>query len=108
MPVTTLDKYCERNGIEFVDLIKVDLEGAELFVLKGAKRLLEANPRPVIVVEMNRRTVERFGYTVDTLLGFWESKGFRCFSVTNEINAIAIPIEQSKEPSMAAMLSEIT
>lgn len=107
VPVTTLAKYCELNGIEFVDLIKVDAEGAELFVLKGAKGLLERNPRPAIVVEVNRRTVERFGYTVDTLLGFLESKGFRCFLVPDEINAIAIPIEQFKEPSIAAILSKI-
>ncbi|MGQ9727681.1 MAG: FkbM family methyltransferase, partial [Candidatus Fervidibacter sp.] len=84
------------------------VEGAELFVLKGAKRLLEANPRPAIVVEVNRQTVERFGYTVDDLLGFLESKGFRCFLVTDEINAIAIPIERSKEPCMAEALCVIS
>lgn len=39
-PATTLDLYCERAGVARIDLLKIDVEGAELQVLFGARRLL--------------------------------------------------------------------
>src|SRR6185369_426870 len=42
VPVVTLDGYVERKGIERVDLLKVDVEGAELLVFRGAHRLLSS------------------------------------------------------------------
>ena len=37
---TTLDTYCEKSGVEHIDFLKIDVEGAELQVFRGAKRLL--------------------------------------------------------------------
>jgi FkbM family methyltransferase len=39
--VTTLDMYCEKMMIDRVDFIKSDIEGAERFLLLGAKRVLK-------------------------------------------------------------------
>lgn len=39
--VTTLDSFCEENHIEHIDFLKIDVEGFELQVLLGAKRLLD-------------------------------------------------------------------
>lgn len=36
----TLDKYCADNGIEHIDLLKIDAEGFDYNVLKGAKKML--------------------------------------------------------------------
>ncbi len=36
VPVTTLDKLCGSRGIQGVDLLKIDTEGAEVDVLSGA------------------------------------------------------------------------
>jgi FkbM family methyltransferase len=41
VPVTTLDAYCSEKGIESVYLIKIDVQGFELEVLKGAKETLK-------------------------------------------------------------------
>ena len=38
--VTTLDRYCETRGVERIDLLKLDVEGHELEVLRGAARML--------------------------------------------------------------------
>lgn len=35
----TLDGYCDRAGVERIDLLKMDVEGHELVVLKGAARM---------------------------------------------------------------------
>jgi FkbM family methyltransferase len=40
--VTTLDAFCLDNALARVDFIKLDVEGNELAVLEGAKRMLSA------------------------------------------------------------------
>ena len=40
--VRTLDEVIESEGIEFVDYVKMDIEGHELFALRGAARALAA------------------------------------------------------------------
>ena len=39
--VETLDGYCQRVNLQIIDFLKVDVEGHELEVFKGAKRMLE-------------------------------------------------------------------
>jgi FkbM family methyltransferase len=48
----SLDSLLEENGIDRVDVIKVDVEGAEELVLRGATKTLITN-RPVIIFEYN-------------------------------------------------------
>jgi FkbM family methyltransferase len=38
--VKTIDLFCEENGIDKIDYIKIDTEGFEFNVLKGANRML--------------------------------------------------------------------
>ena len=38
--VTTLDKWCEENKIEHIDLLWTDVEGAEKRMIEGAKNIL--------------------------------------------------------------------
>lgn len=40
---TTLDSFCINNQIDHIDLLKIDTEGHELEVLKGAKQLIQSN-----------------------------------------------------------------
>ena len=43
LPTTTLDRYCERHSLR-PQLIKIDVEAAELLVLRGAEGLMRALP----------------------------------------------------------------
>ena len=40
--VETVDGYCERNGIDMIDLLKIDTQGNDLNVLRGTTRMLTA------------------------------------------------------------------
>ncbi len=37
----TIDEYCEKNNINKVNFIKMDIEGAEEYAIQGAKKLIE-------------------------------------------------------------------
>ena len=50
IPCFTLDTLVEREGLQRVDLLKIDAEGHELQVLKGSDRLLKAYS-PIVLYE---------------------------------------------------------
>ena len=52
VPVSTLDLTLGRRFEGQRCLILIDVEGAELDVLQGARRLLQATPRPIWLVEI--------------------------------------------------------
>jgi FkbM family methyltransferase len=39
--IETLDHFCEKERIDHIDLLKIDVEGYEIEVLKGAQRMIE-------------------------------------------------------------------
>jgi FkbM family methyltransferase len=56
----TIDHFSEANGIDIIDFLKIDTEGNELEVLKGAARLLKAGRVRFIQFEFNEmNTVSR-------------------------------------------------
>jgi FkbM family methyltransferase len=55
--MTTLDRYCERNGIIQVDFLKLDTEGHELEGLRGAKKLLEDKKIKAIQFEFDEMNI---------------------------------------------------
>ena len=58
----TLDQYLAYNDIKNVDLIKLDVEGAEMMVLDGSSHLLNGRNTPTWFIEMNKDTAKAFGY----------------------------------------------
>jgi hypothetical protein len=63
VPVVTLDAYVMRERIDRVNLLKVDVEGAEMLVFKGASGLLSSDAAPIVFFEVDVRLCERFGTT---------------------------------------------
>lgn len=59
----TLDSF----GFDEVDLIKIDVEGTELFVLEGAIKTIDAH-KPVVQVELRDTHCKRFGYSCDDII----------------------------------------
>jgi FkbM family methyltransferase len=80
--VIRLDDWLDRQKIDRVHFIKLDVEGGELDVLKGAKRLLERRPRPVILAEVQDVRTRPWGYRANEIIKHLSEKGFRWFSLS--------------------------
>lgn len=53
VPISTLDNFLKEYDVSDVKMIKIDVEGWELEVLKGSLELLSNNNAPIIVIEYN-------------------------------------------------------
>jgi FkbM family methyltransferase len=51
--VATLDQFCVEQRISQIDLLKIDTQGFELHVLKGAERMLSTGAVRVVFLEVN-------------------------------------------------------
>lgn len=78
IPCRRLDEVLEEMNILKVDVVKINVEGAEYLCLSGAKGLLNGVHKPVILLECDEVLSRRFGYSVfDTLL-LLHKCGFSC------------------------------
>ena len=58
-PVTTLDGYAEKNALDRVDFIKMDIEGYELPALRGARNIIKRF-RPRLAISLYHKPVDMF------------------------------------------------
>jgi FkbM family methyltransferase len=74
--VMTLDAFCEKQQLSRVDLIKIDVEGAEVALLKGAEQTIRRF-RPILMIEVNPATLQRSGYTARDVIEAIGRHGYR-------------------------------
>jgi len=70
--VKTLDSLREELNLKKVDIIKIDTEGAEIPVLKGAEKTLRANPSVKIIV-----AAEHYPGEAKEVCKFLNERGFK-------------------------------
>jgi FkbM family methyltransferase len=74
-----LDDIVSREGLSRVDIIKLDIEGAELRALKGASEILERF-RPLLLLELADRALCHQGGSSSQIWDFCRQKGYRIFA----------------------------
>jgi len=55
----SLDQVADANGIDHIDILKMDIQGGELAALRGAARLLESRSIDVIAIEVEFQELYR-------------------------------------------------
>lgn len=74
--VKVFDEWRLEEMIGNVDLIKIDVEGAELNVLRGMKSTLQ-NYHPGILVEVHPQQLESFGFSSSAVIEFLSEFGYQ-------------------------------
>lgn len=67
VPCSTIDNFCADNSVKCIDVLKMDTEGSELFVLHGAQEMLRSGAVGLIFTEYNA-LVPQEGTTGGSLL----------------------------------------
>jgi FkbM family methyltransferase len=80
VPTVTLDSYCVEHGIRRVDLLKVDVEGAELYVFQGGSSMLSSPEAPAILFEVNEDLAARLGSSSAAVKSLLRTFGYTIFS----------------------------
>jgi FkbM family methyltransferase len=83
-PVVTLDSFCAEHGVERVDFIRMDIEGAELKALMGALTILDRD-RPHVLLEIHPDMLKaRFGASGEAVLDLFRDRGYRMFALNGD------------------------
>ena len=78
VPVARLDSLCGTTlRVDRCSLLKIDTEGAELLVLRGASAFLEAH-RPMILIELDTGMQARYDCSPKQTVAFLERLGYEC------------------------------
>jgi hypothetical protein len=106
--VKRLDRVLEHRCFEKIDLVKLDVEGGELSVLRGGQELLRRQPRPVFLVEVQDIRTRPWGYAAREIVDFLSRANYRWFRPLTggslqqigadereyDANFVAIPLER--------------
>lgn len=83
IPATTLDAFARANDLQRLDLIKVDVEGAELEVLQGADTVLRAY-RPRVILELCDQLQIGRGLSSRKIKEFMVERGYLPYAIADD------------------------
>lgn len=79
--IETLDFYCREHQIEYIDLLKLDVEGHELEVLNGASRMFSKAAISMVQFEFGGCNIDTRTFLKDFFY-FFSDRGMRMARVT--------------------------
>jgi len=81
---TTLDKWWYENSKPFIDIIKIDTEGAELLVLMGGYELL-VKCKSFIILEICMLNYKSYDYQAKDVVNYLQSINYSVFTENGEL-----------------------
>jgi FkbM family methyltransferase len=76
--VDTLDSFVDTLGLDRLDFIKADIEGAEARLLAGGEQTLR-RLKPTLLLELEDRHLDRFDTTVEAIVEWLAGVGYAPF-----------------------------
>ena len=80
----TLDAFCHERGIERIDYLKIDVEGAEIRALRGGRGLLERRAICFLQFEISRKMLKGLNTAARPVFDCLASHGYECYSITED------------------------
>lgn len=69
--------------LDRVDMVKIDVEGAELSVLKGMTKTIKATRPKLFMIELVEEHLENFGHSLDDVIAFMRSMDYQAMALKN-------------------------
>ena len=79
-------KFKTLNEVAYdkVDIIKCDVEGAELLVLKGGDIVI-SEKKPIILIELCEKWLNQFYTSRVEIIAYLKARGYSCFTANGEV-----------------------
>ena len=103
VPTYRLDWYIKEKSISSISLIKIDVEGFGLPVLRGLSDYFEIGHRPSIICEIHTAAYPLLGYTLTQLSEYMKKYDYHAFSLDDA----EIDITKLKEVTYVVFLSSL-
>lgn len=105
VPCCRLDTYLREHGVERVDVVKVDVEGAEGAVLEGMTETLKAQ-KPAVIMEVHPDFLQSVSGSPREVLGRLQALGYRIWHLegggrsvaVEDVAAFPVPYDPARRP----------
>jgi FkbM family methyltransferase len=109
--IRTLDDYCAEQGIESIDLLKLDVEGHELGVLRGGSRMFEERRIRMVSFEFGGCNIDTRTFIQDFWYFLQENGMKKVYRITPSGHLVRLPryneaLEQFRTSNFLALQSE--
>ena len=79
-----LDRFCERQNIDRIDLLKIDTEGHDLSVLQGARKMLADRKIGCVFTEVGLNPANDYHVSFDVMKAWLEGRGYYLFGLYDQ------------------------
>ena len=87
--LVTLDDIVQNEKLDPPDLIKIDIEGGELYALKGAKQIIKEY-QPVFFIEYGEAIFKDAGYSRSDLLTELETYNYVIYGIPEDVEDLML------------------
>lgn len=92
----TLDEWAKENHIDRINMIKIDIEGAEYEALEGISNVL-TEMKPVVMIEIQASLLAKYKKQPGDIYRFMKNHGYRSFEVVSKNQLKEIDAEWEDE-----------
>jgi FkbM family methyltransferase len=101
----SLDVFCQDMLSQKVRFVKMDIEGTELFALRGATQLLQTE-RPLFYCELGYEHCRRYGYVPSDVFEFFVGHDYLSYIISLENGLVPVNASSYQERDVLFVPSE--